>query len=251
MTDAISYNKNKPVVPLPQSDLSKKGQVAGMFNNISKKYDFLNHFLSLGIDRNWRKKTIHALKDIAPKQILDVATGTGDLAIEALKLQPDLVTGIDISEGMLGIGRKKLVQQGLEKKIDLRLGDSESLDFKENYFDAITCAYGVRNFENLEKGLQEMYRVLRPGGKAAILEFSKPQNFPVKQLYAFYFKNILPFFGKLVSKDATAYTYLHDSAVAFPDGESFCEILKKTGFSQVTAYPLTFGITTLYVAAKV
>jgi len=221
-----------------------------MFDRIAGKYDFLNHFLSLGIDRGWRRKAINTLKPVSPKKILDVATGTGDLAIEALRLQPEKVTGVDISEGMMEIGRKKIAAKGLSSKIDLQYGDSEALPFDAAYFDAITCAYGVRNFEHLELGLKDMYRVLRPGGRIAILEFSKPKNFPVKQLYNFYFRYILPVLGKTVSKDATAYTYLPESVAAFPEGNDFCQILKNCGFTDVHARPLTLGITTLYTAGK-
>lgn len=250
MSNSASHKKGSIVVPLSDSQLSKKEQVGGMFDRISRKYDFLNHFLSLGIDKGWRKKAIDSLKDIHPKQILDVATGTGDLAIEALRLHPDLVTGIDISKGMLEIGRKKIADKGLTDKIKCALGDSEALQFPENYFDAVTCAYGVRNFENLEKGLREMARVLRSGGMVSILEFSRPHKFPVKQFYSFYFRNILPTLGNIVSKDKTAYTYLHDSAVSFPDGGAFCNILKECGFTAIKTRPLTFGITTLYIATK-
>ncbi len=240
----------KNVMPLPQSGLSKKEQVAGMFDRIAGKYDFLNHFLSLGIDKGWRKKAIRTLKEIQPAKILDVATGTGDLAIASLKLNPQQVTGVDISEGMLKIGREKLIARGLNDKINLQYGDSEALPFEENYFDAITCAYGVRNFEHLENGLREMHRVLRPHGRVAILEFSQPKKFPVKQLYHFYFRYILPTLGKSVSKDATAYTYLPESVAVFPEGQQFCTILESCGFVNVKARPLTLGITTLYTAEK-
>lgn len=243
-------NNKKVVVPLPDSDLNKKQQVAGMFDRIAEKYDFLNHFLSAGIDKGWRKKAIKTLANIHPKQILDVATGTGDLAIAALVLNPDHVIGVDISRGMLEVGVKKLKEKGLEQKIKLEYGDSENLPYTDNQFDAITCAYGTRNFENLKAGLDEMYRVVRPGGKIAILEFSHPKNFPIKQLYSFYFKYILPTLGKTVSKDATAYTYLPESVAAFPEGSKFCEILTTCGFKKVHARPLTLGITTLYTATK-
>lgn len=238
------------MVPLPHSDLSKKEQVAGMFDRIAGRYDFLNHFLSMGIDKGWRKKAIRTLSSIQPKKILDVATGTGDLAIAALVLQPEHITGVDISEGMMEIGRKKLAEKGLSDKITLLYGDSEALPFETQTFDAITCAYGVRNFEHLEKGMEQMSRVLRPGGRVAILEFSQPKKFPVKQLYRFYFRYILPFLGKRVSKDATAYTYLPESVAAFPEGTAFCKIMERSGFVQVKARPLTFGITTLYTGEK-
>ncbi len=241
---------NKVVVPLPDSDLNKKEQVAGMFDRIAGRYDLLNHLLSLGIDKGWRKKAIKSLAAIEPKQILDVATGTGDFAIASLKLNPTLVTGVDISEGMLDVGRKKMKEKGLENKIALQYGDSENLPFEDNQFDAITCAYGARNFENLEKGLSDMCRVMRPGGRLAILEFSTPQKFPVKQLYKFYFKYILPTIGKAVSKDATAYTYLPESVAAFPEGEALVKIMERCGFKNAKAQPLTFGITSLYTAEK-
>lgn len=228
----------------------KKEQVAEMFNNISHRYDFLNHFLSMGIDVLWRKKAISYLKKEQPKLILDIATGTGDLAIEALSLNPEKVTGVDISEGMLAVGREKLKRKNLEDKIELKLGDSEKLAFEDNKFDAITVGFGVRNFENLEKGLADIFRVLKPGGTFVVLEFSKPETFPVKQLYNFYFNSILPIFGKVISKDNSAYTYLPESVKSFPDGENFTRLLTKTGFSATKMKPLTFGIATIYVGKK-
>lgn len=238
------------IVPDKSSNLNKKAQVADMFNNIAGKYDFLNHFLSLGIDKMWRRRAIAAIAEVNPLQILDVATGTGDLAIAAAKLNPTHIEGIDIADQMLEVGRKKLKDQNLDQLISLQTADSENLPFEDNTFDAITCAYGVRNFEHLAAGLKEMNRVLRPGGKLAILEFSHPQKFPVKQGYKFYFKNILPMLGKLVSKHSTAYTYLPESVMAFPEGEKFCTILSECGFTLPVAKPLTFGITTLYTATK-
>ncbi len=233
-----------------KTEAGKKEQVAEMFNNISPSYDFLNHFLSLGIDVLWRKKAIAFLKDAKPKTILDIATGTGDLAIEALSLNPDKITGVDISEGMLAVGKQKIKKKKLEDKIELQLGDSEKLLFADNNFDAVTVAFGVRNFENLEKGLTDIYRVLKPGGTFVVLEFSKPVTFPVKQLYNFYFNSILPFFGKVISKDNSAYTYLPESVKSFPDGENFTRLLIKTGFSATKMKPLTFGIATIYVGKK-
>lgn len=221
-----------------------------MFNNISKRYDLLNHLLSLGIDIYWRKQAISMLKPEKPKSVLDIATGTADFAIEAMALHPDKVIGVDISEGMLEVGRKKLERRQLSGKIELRLGDSERLPFDDNIFDAIIVGFGVRNFENLEKGLADMYRVLKPGGSVVILEFSKPQNFPFKQLYNFYFKVILPIIGRIVSKDQSAYTYLPESVQAFPDGETFLNILKKTGFKNTICRALTFGISSIYMAKK-
>ncbi len=238
------------VVPYKEDHASKKEQVAKMFDNISGKYDFLNHFLSLGIDTLWRKKAIRILKDLHPKLILDVATGTGDFAVEALKLNPDRVIGVDISEGMLEVGRKKMIKRGLDSKIELLSGDSEKLPFEENKFDAIIVGFGVRNFENLEKGLGDMLRVLKPGGKMVVLEFSKPVVFPFRQLFHFYFKFILPKIGRWVSNDASAYTYLPESVQAFPDGREFTEILSQVGFKNTTCTPLTFGISSLYTGIK-
>ncbi len=250
MQSGIDNNPAARVVPDAGSKLSKKEQVADMFNNIAGKYDFLNHFLSLGIDKGWRKKAIAEIAKVQPKTILDVATGTGDLAIEASKLNPEKIIGLDIAAQMLDVGRQKLKEKGLDKLITMQVGDSEALPFADNSFDAITCAYGVRNFEHLDAGLKEMYRVLRPGGKLAILEFSHPKKFPVKQGYQFYFKYILPTLGKLVSKHSTAYSYLPESVMAFPEGQRFCEILADCGFKEPKARPLTFGITTLYTATK-
>ena len=221
-----------------------------MFNNISKRYDFLNHFLSLGIDILWRKKAIKQLKSLKPKLILDIATGTGDLAIEALKLKPQKIIGVDISEGMLEVGRKKMIELGVEDQVEMRLGDSEHLLFEDNKFDAVIVAFGVRNFENLEKGLADMKRVLRSGGKLVVLEFSKPTKFPMKQLYGFYFKAILPLIGKLVSSDNSAYTYLPESVAEFPYGQEFLNILEQTGFKETQCIPLTFGISSIYTATK-
>jgi demethylmenaquinone methyltransferase/2-methoxy-6-polyprenyl-1,4-benzoquinol methylase len=238
------------VVPNAQSNLSKKAQVADMFNNIAGRYDFLNHFLSLGIDKGWRKKAIASIASIHPQRILDIATGTGDLAIAASRLKPESVTGIDIAEQMLAVGRGKIEKLGLKNTISLQPGDSEALAFTDNSFDAVTCAYGVRNFENLEAGLREMCRVMRPGGRVAILEFSHPKTFPIKQLYQFYFRYILPALGKVVSKHSTAYTYLPESVKAFPEGKVFCRTMEQCGYKDVKARPLTLGITTLYTATK-
>jgi len=243
-------NPAAQVLPDAGSNLNKKAQVADMFDNIAGKYDFLNHFLSMGIDKGWRKKAIREIATVKPKTILDIATGTGDLAIAANKLQPQKIIGIDISEGMLEIGKKKITALQLNDVITLQKGDSENLEFADNSFDAITCAYGVRNFENLTAGLKEMYRVLKPGGKVAILEFSHPKKFPVKQIYEFYFRYILPTLGKMVSKHSTAYSYLPESVKAFPEGRRFVEILNECGFKDANARALTFGITTLYNAEK-
>ncbi|WP_421890677.1 bifunctional demethylmenaquinone methyltransferase/2-methoxy-6-polyprenyl-1,4-benzoquinol methylase UbiE [Marinoscillum sp.] len=238
------------VVPYKDKQGSKKEQVATMFDNISGNYDFLNHFLSLGIDIAWRKKAIRQLKDLQPKQILDIATGTGDFAIEALALKPDKVTGVDISEGMLAVGRQKMKKKGLDQKIELLSGDSEALQFEDNKFDAVIVSFGVRNFEHLEKGLADMYRVLKPGGRTVILEFSKPKSFPFKQLYHFYFKWILPKIGNTISKDQAAYTYLPESVRVFPDGQNFLEILEKVGFKNTQCKPLTLGISSIYIGTK-
>lgn len=238
------------VLPYKEKETGKKEQVAEMFDNISKKYDFLNHFLSLGIDILWRKKAIKMLKKDNPKLILDIATGTGDFAIEALALKPDKVIGVDISEGMLEVGREKMKRRGYDKIIDLRTGDSEKLLFNDNNFDAVIVSFGVRNFENLEKGLEDMQRVVKPGGKVVIVEFSRPDKFPFKQIYNFYFKAILPKIGRLVSKDNAAYTYLPESVQAFPDGAKFLEILKNVGFKNTQCRPLTFGISSIYIGEK-
>ena len=238
------------ITPYKDKNISKKEQVATMFNNIAYRYDFLNQLLSLGIHKGWRKKSIQLLQASQPKLILDIATGTADFAIEAMKLNPDTVIGVDISEGMLKLGVEKINKLGLQHKIDLKLGDSENLLFDDNTFDAITVGFGVRNFENLEKGIADIYRVLKPGGNVIILEFSKPRQFPIKQLYKFYFKYITPFIGKLFSKDSAAYTYLPESVNAFPDGDAFLTILNKAGFKEAKALILAFGIASIYIATK-
>lgn len=244
--------KSIPMTVLPYKERpdSKKEQVAAMFNSISPKYDLLNRVLSMGIDVLWRKKTIKMLAPGKPKLLLDVATGTGDLAIEALSLDPEKIIGIDISEGMLSFGREKLEKRGLSHKIELIVGDSEALPFADGHFDAVMVAFGVRNFENLERGLQEIYRVLKPGGQLAVLEFSQPESAPFKQLYQFYFSNVLPLVGKAVSKDSSAYTYLPESVQEFPYGERFNSILSKIGFTSVSCTPLTFGIASIYMGQK-
>jgi demethylmenaquinone methyltransferase/2-methoxy-6-polyprenyl-1,4-benzoquinol methylase len=242
---------SKTVIPYAADQGTKKEQVADMFNNISKTYDFLNHFLSLGIDVIWRKKAINELKKDQPKLILDVATGTGDFAFEALSiLKPEKIIGVDISQGMLDIAQQKIIKRGLSDKFEVKLGDSEKLPFGENQFDAVTVAYGVRNFENLELGLVDIQRVLKPGGKAVVLEFSKPKVFPVKQLYKLYFNYITPAIGKLFSKDARAYTYLPESVAAFPDGEGFIAVMGKAGFKNTKCRPLAFGICSIYTGIK-
>ena len=238
------------VLPYKEQDASKKEQVAQMFDNVSPKYDFLNHLLSGGIDILWRKKAIRLLKKAQPKTILDIATGTGDFAIEALALKPDKIVGVDISEGMLSFGREKIKKLGVESVITLQTGDSEKLQFEDNTFDAVIVSFGVRNFENLEKGLTDMCRVMKTGGTCIVLEFSKPQKFPMKQLYNFYFKNILPTVGKIVSKDTSAYTYLYDSVQAFPEGSEFMQVFQRAGFNNTQCLPLTFGISTIYIGRK-
>ena len=245
-----SINPAEKVMPDAGSKLNKKEQVADMFNNIAAKYDFLNHFLSMGIDKGWRKKAIKEVAAVNPQRILDVATGTGDLAIAAISTGARKIIGIDIAAQMLEVGKKKVTENGMEKTISLKLGDSENLPFNTGSFDVVMCAYGVRNFEHLEASLKEMNRVLRIGGRVVILEFSHPKAFPVKQLYQFYFKFILPTLGKIVSKHSRAYTYLPESVMAFPEGKIFCETLQRCGYKNAVARPLTFGITTLYTAEK-
>lgn len=229
----------------------KKQQVSRMFDNIAKRYDFLNHFLSLGIDRRWRKSAIRELQSLKPKRILDVATGTADLALSAYKaLEPEEIIGIDISPKMLEIGREKIAKRDLQERIKLYDGDSENLPFEDASFDAIMVAFGVRNFGNLEKGLSEMARVLRPGGKMVVLEFSKPKAFPFKQGYNFYFKNILPAIGRITSKDDRAYSYLYESVQAFPEGDDFLAVLEKLGLKSTACKSLTLGTCSIYTASK-
>lgn len=228
----------------------KKEQVKNMFNDIAPKYDLLNHVLSMGIDILWRKKVIRLLASIKPKRILDIATGTGDLAIELAKLNPDEIIGADIAVDMLEIGKEKVKSKNLSHIIKMESGDSENLRFDDNYFDAVTVAFGVRNYENLLKGLKEMNRVMRKGGLVAILEFSKPHNFPFKNIYNFYFKNILPGVGKIVSKNDEAYTYLPESVQKFPENEDFMKVMAQAGYKNITQKRLTFGIATLYSGTK-
>ncbi len=221
-----------------------------MFDNIAGHYDFLNHFLSMGIDRLWRRKAIRMVAARKPLWVLDVATGTGDFAVEASKMEGVRITGIDISEKMLAVGREKVKKLGLEDRIHLSKEDSENLSFEKSSFDAITVAFGVRNFENLAAGLKEMQRVLRKDGMVCILEFSRPHVFPVKQFYEFYFFKVLPFVGKWFSKDNSAYTYLPESVYHFPDGPDFLSLLRSCGFEEVKQYPLTFGIASIYTGIK-
>ena len=228
---------------------TKKKQVTQMFDNIAGSYDFLNHTLSLGMDNIWRKIAIKKLTN-NPATILDIATGTGDFAISATKYTNAKITGIDISQGMLDVGVEKIIKKGLTDKIKLQFADSENLPFQDNSYDAITAGFGVRNFEDLNKGLSEMYRTLKSGGIVAILEPSEPTYFPLKQFYKLYFHYILPFIGGIISKDKNAYTYLPNSVSAFPSGNDFLTELVKVGFKESKHIPLTFGIVSLYIAIK-
>jgi demethylmenaquinone methyltransferase/2-methoxy-6-polyprenyl-1,4-benzoquinol methylase len=239
------------VVPFKNSSESKKKQVENMFDKIAFRYDFLNRFLSAGIDVGWRKKAIQQLKDLRPKKILDVATGTADFAITSFKiLQPEKIIGIDISDGMLEIGKKKIEKAGLQNSIELLNGDSEAILFDDNSFDAVTVAFGVRNFENLEKGLSEIKRVLKPGGKLIVLECTKPSLPVLKQLYNFYMKFITPKIGKIIAKNNEAYQYLNDSVLKFPEKESFIQILNQSDYRNAFYKTLTLGICTIYCAEK-
>ncbi len=239
MTKVTPYNNTE----------TKKKQVTQMFDNIAGNYDFLNHTLSLGMDNIWRKIAINKLNN-KPTTILDIATGTGDFAISASKYTNATITGIDISQGMLDVGIEKINNKELTDRIKLQLADSENLPFQDNSYDAITAGFGVRNFEDLNKGLAEMYRTLKSGGKVAILEPSEPTHFPLKQFYQLYFHHILPFIGGIISKDKNAYTYLPDSVSAFPSGNNFLTELNKVGFKECKHIPLTFGIVSLYIAIK-
>jgi demethylmenaquinone methyltransferase/2-methoxy-6-polyprenyl-1,4-benzoquinol methylase len=238
------------IVPDQHSELGKKQQVENMFDGIAHNYDFLNRLLSFRIDVLWRNRVIKMLKPFKPQRILDVATGTADLAIALQKLNPQSVIGIDISAGMLAIGQQKIEQKKLNNNITLQKADSENLPFEDNYFDAVTVAFGVRNFENLEKGLSEIRRVLKPDGQFIILEFSKVKVFPLKQLYHFYFRYITPFVGRIFSKSNQAYTYLPNSVAVFPEGEEMCVILQKVGFKQPLCKHVSFGIASIYQSKK-
>lgn len=229
----------------------KKEQVRSMFNSIAGKYDFLNHFLSMGIDIYWRNQLVKRLKKNRPSQILDIATGTGDLAITISKALPQAsIIGADISENMLEVGKQKVIKKKLDDRIKMELGDSEKLKYNDGFFDAVTVAFGVRNYEDLDKGLKEMNRVTKTNGTVNILEFSKPTAFPIKQIYNFYFSSILPLLGKSVSKDDAAYTYLPESVQKFPDGDKFLKHLSSAGYQDVKQVKFTFGICSLYMGKK-
>jgi demethylmenaquinone methyltransferase / 2-methoxy-6-polyprenyl-1,4-benzoquinol methylase len=238
------------VLPYKNSEEEKTQQVAEMFNNISGKYDFLNHFFSLGIDILWRKKAIKLLAKHQPKVILDVASGTADFAIEALALNPQRIVGVDISEGMLQIGRQKIAKLNKQNIISLQVANSENLPFTDNTFDAAIVSFGVRNFDNLLAGLSQMNRVLKNDGVCVVLEFSRPTAFPMKQIFNFYFKKIMPIIGKMVSKDSAAYSYLPESVSSFPVGTQFLDIFQKAGFKNTQCIPLTFGISAIYIGQK-
>ena len=241
---------SKKIIPYQNSDLSKKGQIEKMFNNISKEYDILNRVISFGIDVSWRKKIVKILKSKNPSTILDVATGTGDLAIAMVKTNAQKIIGLDISKGMLDVGIEKIKDRNLNNIIEMVIGDSENLKYENDFFDAVTVSFGVRNFESLDSGLSEIFRVLKPNGSLVILETSNPTKFPFKQFYRFYSKFILPSIGKIFSKDKVAYNYLSESSAEFPYGEKFNNILKKIGFTNVVDFPQTFGVATIYVASK-
>ncbi|MBU2948922.1 bifunctional demethylmenaquinone methyltransferase/2-methoxy-6-polyprenyl-1,4-benzoquinol methylase UbiE [Zobellia uliginosa] len=240
----------KKVTPYKDSELGKKDQVTQMFDNISENYDGLNRVISFGIDIKWRKRVVAILTAKKPKTILDIATGTGDLAINLVETGAEKIVGLDISPGMLEVGKKKINQKELDSTIEMVVGDSENLPFETGSFDAITVAFGVRNFETLEKGLTEIYRVLATGGTFVVLETSVPTKTPFKQGYSLYIKYMLPAIGKLFSKDKSAYTYLSESASVFPHGDAFNNILRKIGFIEVENKPQTFGVASIYVATK-
>ena len=235
-----------PLTPYNSGE-SKKQQVATMFNNVASTYDFLNHFFSIGIDKLWRRKLVGLIGQNQPKIILDVATGTADLAIAETKLNPEKIIGIDISENMLAVGREKIKPY---PNVELQLGDGEHLQFADHTFDAVSVSFGIRNFENVLAGIIEMRRVLKTNGRLYVLEFSKPKNWLVQKLYYFYFCNVLPFVGKLISKDARAYSYLPESVRLFPDGAQFVKLLEEAGYKNIICKTLTFGISTIYIAEK-
>ncbi|KIC92512.1 bifunctional demethylmenaquinone methyltransferase/2-methoxy-6-polyprenyl-1,4-benzoquinol methylase UbiE [Flavihumibacter sp. ZG627] len=239
------------ILPYGDKNRSKKDQVADMFNQIAFRYDFLNRFLSGGIDIYWRKKAISELRTLKPKKVLDVATGTADVALMTMKyLTPEKIIGIDISTGMLELGRKKIAKALLNDRIELLEGDSETINFPDNTFDAVTVAFGVRNFEHLHKGISEMLRVLKPGGKLVVLEFSRPKSKGFKGLYKIYMNLVAPGIGKMVSKNRVAYQYLNDSVQAFPEGNDFLKILQETGFTNTYLKTLSLGICTIYCGTR-
>lgn len=240
----------KQVNPYENSDLGKKEQVTQMFDNISENYDGLNRVITLGTDIGWRKKVVQIVGENNPKKILDIATGTGDLALMLASLNPDKIIGLDISEGMLNVGKEKVAKAKLSDTIEMIVGDSENIPFEDNTFDAITVSFGVRNFENLDKGLTEINRVLKPNGKFVVLETSNPTKFPFKQGYKLYTNLILPIIGKLFSKDKVAYKYLSESANSFPFGKAFNNILQKNGFKNAKDIPVTFGVASIYTSTK-
>ena len=243
--------QHDPIVPFKDSSVSKKEQVAHMFNQIAFRYDFLNHFLSGGVDKSWRKKAIRELEPLKPKMILDVATGTADMPIMMMKYLPaEQIIGIDISEGMLELGKQKITKAGLQRSIGLQIGDAEAIAFPDAYFDGITVAFGVRNFQNLEQGLMEMYRVLKPGGKLVILEFSKPEKGVFLPIYKIYLRFIAPHIGKMFSGSVEAYQYLNDSVNAFPEGMAFTKILGQVGYSDIHNRKLSMGICSIYTGTK-
>ncbi|MCS6820073.1 MAG: bifunctional demethylmenaquinone methyltransferase/2-methoxy-6-polyprenyl-1,4-benzoquinol methylase UbiE [Chitinophagales bacterium] len=238
------------VTPYGLKDKSKKEQVEQMFDNIAPRYDFLNHLLSLGIDKKWRKKAVDYINEIKPATVLDVATGTGDFALEVVRTGASTIIGYDLSENMLAYGRQKVSRAGLSNVIRFIKGDSENMPFPDNNFDAVTVGFGVRNFEYLERGLAEIFRVLRPGGRLAILEVSLPRNPLIRMFYNLYFSYVLPLIGRIFSRDVRAYTYLPESVKAFPQGVAFVQILQAAGFVHVKWEPLTFGTCALYTAEK-
>jgi demethylmenaquinone methyltransferase/2-methoxy-6-polyprenyl-1,4-benzoquinol methylase len=241
--------KHDSVTPYNNSE-SKKEQVAHMFDNISGRYDLLNSVLSFGTHKGWRKKCVRILGQVKPKNILDIATGTGDFAIECARLNPGKITGIDISEGMMKIGREKIKEKGLEKIISLESGNAETITYPDNSFDGMTVGFGVRNFQDLENGLKNMHRMLKPGGRLVILEFSYPRNFFIRGLYNFYFTFITPLIGRAFSKDRRAYSYLMESVKAFPNNENFVAILNKLGYKKASYKTLSFGVAAIYIAEK-
>lgn len=242
--------KQEHIKPYGEGEAKGK-QVEQMFDSIAHSYDLLNHLLSMGIDKHWRRAAINSLKPFAPRKMLDVATGTGDFAIMSAKeLQPESLLGVDLSEGMMDVAREKVKKEGLEQTISFKQEDCMQLTFPDDSFDALTVAYGIRNFEDLDRGLREMRRVLKPSGRLVIIELTSPQRFPMKQLFWLYSHVLMPLVGKIVSHDSKAYTYLPATMEAFPQGEVMSEILKKAGFTDIRFKRFTFGLSTLYTAAK-